>query len=123
MLDGTFSTGQLAEAAAAATCMTEFLVLLAIPATDASRKRMSARLERLGVCTSHWQHSPSVLYTRDDLVAAVRASTSFAGVLRYLGRPQAGGTQSYLARRIRAEGIDVSHFTGSAHNKGVSFPS
>jgi hypothetical protein len=56
------------------------------------------------------------------LADAVALSSSFAGVLRRLGRPQAGGTQHHLARRIRAEGIDTSHFTGSSHNRGKALP-
>jgi hypothetical protein len=53
-------------------------------------------------------------YSVTQLEAAVRESVSFAGVIRHLGLAQAGGTQAHLARRIRAEGIDTSHFTGRA---------
>lgn len=49
-------------------------------------------------------------------------SFSYAGVLRTLGVPQAGGSQAYLARRIRQEGLQTSHFTGQAHQRGKSDP-
>lgn len=60
----------------------------------------------------------STKYTKVILEDAVRNSVSFAGVLRHLGLKQAGGTQSYLSKRIKYYGIDYSHFTGSAWNRG-----
>jgi predicted RNA-binding Zn-ribbon protein involved in translation (DUF1610 family) len=61
-------------------------------------------------------------YSAELLSEAAQASTSFAGVLRYLGLRQAGGTQSHIARRIRQLGIDTSHFTGQAYWKGRPGP-
>lgn len=43
-------------------------------------------------------------------------------MLRALGIPLAGGSQAYLARRIRREGLDTSHFLGQAHGRGKSDP-
>lgn len=57
-------------------------------------------------------------YTKELLEEAVTNSVSFAGVLRYLGIKQAGGTQNHLANMIRKFEIDYSHFTGKAHNRG-----
>ena len=57
-------------------------------------------------------------YTREVLEQAVAESTSYAGVMRYLGLRPAGGTHAHLSRQIKKFGIDVSHFTGSAHTKG-----
>lgn len=57
-------------------------------------------------------------YTKELMEDAVANSTSVAGVLRYLGLRQAGGTQAHLANVIRKYGIDTSHFLGSGHNKG-----
>lgn len=59
-------------------------------------------------------------YTKELLEEAVANSFSFAGVLRYLNLRQAGGTQSHIARMVRKFDIDHSHFTGRAHNKGVT---
>jgi hypothetical protein len=122
MLDGDFSRTELSEAVAAATCMTDFLNRLGVTPSNYARRRMFERLKRLGIERTRWHHSPNRLYTREELQAAVAVSTSFAGVLRALRLPQAGGSQSYLARRIRAEGIDTDHFTGQAHNRGKSEP-
>lgn len=57
-------------------------------------------------------------YTEEMLKDAANSSVSYAGVLRYLGIRQAGGSQSHIKRRIVSLGIDTSHFTGQAHNKG-----
>jgi hypothetical protein len=52
----------------------------------------------------------------------VARSLSVAEVLRLLGLRQAGGTQTHVSRRIRALGLDTSHFTGGAHNRGKCAP-
>jgi predicted RNA-binding Zn-ribbon protein involved in translation (DUF1610 family) len=57
-------------------------------------------------------------YPAEELAEAASSSVSFAGVLRYLGLRQAGGTQSHIAKRIRHYGIDTSHFTGQSHERG-----
>jgi 5-methylcytosine-specific restriction endonuclease McrA len=49
-------------------------------------------------------------YTDELLRRAVKESTSIAGVLRYLGLNQAGGTHAHISRTIKAFGIDTSHF-------------
>jgi predicted RNA-binding Zn-ribbon protein involved in translation (DUF1610 family) len=49
-------------------------------------------------------------YTREILQDAVENSDSVAGVLRYLGLPQAGGTHAHIGRTIRRFGLDTSHF-------------
>lgn len=59
-----------------------------------------------------------VKYTEELLQEAVRNSKSYAGVIRYLGLRQAGGTQTHLTNKIKGFGIDTSHFTGSGWNKG-----
>jgi hypothetical protein len=117
---GDYSDQQLREAAGAATCMSHFLAILGIPATAASRRSMSDGLKRRGISRAHWVHSPRVLYSREKLEQAVANSLSFAGVLRNLQVRQAGGSQAHIARRIRREGIDTSHFTGQGHNRGKS---
>ncbi|MEV8191107.1 HNH endonuclease [Rhodococcus pyridinivorans] len=59
-----------------------------------------------------------VKYTKEILEEAVVKSTSVAGVLRHLGLKQSGGAHTHISRRIRRLGIDTSHFTGQAHQKG-----
>ena len=57
-------------------------------------------------------------YTREVLEQAVAESTSYAGVMRYLGLRPSGGMQAHLTRQIKKLGIDTTHFTGQAHTKG-----
>lgn len=55
----------------------------------------------------------------DQLRLAVRDATSIMGVLRILGRREAGGSHSHFSRRIKSLGLDTSHHTGQAHNRGM----
>lgn len=62
-----------------------------------------------------------VKYTNEILEQAVRHSSSYAGVLRFLNIRQTGGGQSHIKRRVLRADIDTSHFTGQAWNKGRTF--
>lgn len=53
-----------------------------------------------------------VKYTREMLEEAVRQCVNFAEVMRYFGLKPNGGHHTHLSRRIKALGIDTSHFTG-----------
>lgn len=57
-------------------------------------------------------------YSIEELEEAVKSSLSMMQVLRYLGIKEAGGSHSHWKKRIASLGIDTSHFTGVAHNKG-----
>ena len=57
-------------------------------------------------------------YTKEMLEPLVRESTSFRQVIDKLGIRQGGGTQANLVRRIKAHGLDTSHFLGQAHGRG-----
>ena len=61
-------------------------------------------------------------YTKELLQLAVNDNVSFAGVLRYLGLKQAGGTQSYITSVVKKYNINTDHFTGSRWNNGISQP-
>ncbi|MFB7663753.1 HNH endonuclease [Kitasatospora sp. NPDC056138] len=51
-----------------------------------------------------------VKYTRELLTALAAESASINDMMRRLGVPMAGGTHSYLSRRLKHYGIDTSHF-------------
>lgn len=57
-------------------------------------------------------------YTKELLTKACNSSISIAGVIRFLGLKEAGGTHYHVARKIRAYGIDTSHFLGRIANSG-----
>ena len=104
--------------AAASAHMTEFLTRMCEPLDPLTRKRWRDRLKRWQIDTTHWCHSHKRLYSPDDFARAVAESTSIAGVMRKLGIPVAGGSQAYIARRIKAAGLDTGHFLGQAHQRG-----
>lgn len=59
-------------------------------------------------------------YTRELLQDAVDHATSVAGVLRYLGLNQAGGTHAHISRTIKSFGLDTSHFNQGPHPNGAA---
>ncbi|WP_203779639.1 HNH endonuclease signature motif containing protein [Actinoplanes philippinensis] len=61
---------------------------------------------------------PRVKYTAEVLTAAAEQSASVAGVLRVLGIRPSGGAHAHISRKLKRFGIDTSHFTGKAHNRG-----
>ena len=109
---------QVLAAVASSSHMTEFLATIGEPLDTTTRRRWRDRLKRWQIDTTHWTHSHKRWYSDEDLAQAVGGSTSCAEVLRRLGIPLAGGSQAYLARRIKASGLDTGHFLGQAHQRG-----
>lgn len=108
---------ELVTAAALSGSLGELLDRLGLSSTPGRRSHLRRRLRSLGAGTGHWQPEGR-RYSRQQLADAVAVSCSYAGVLRVLGVKQAGGSQAHLARRIRGEQLDTSHFTGQAHLRG-----
>jgi hypothetical protein len=117
-----YDTTNLTVLAAFSGSMNEFLDALELPHTQRIRRNMWQRLSSRGIDTSHWERSTTVKYTNRMLAEAAAASLSYAATLRTLGVPVTGGQHAHLARRIRAAGIDTSHFLGQGHNRGRSLP-
>ena len=57
-------------------------------------------------------------YTPELLKEVAARCRSIAEVLRQLGIPANGGSHAHISRKLKALGIDTSHFTGSVHNRG-----
>ncbi|MEU6232045.1 HNH endonuclease signature motif containing protein [Kitasatospora sp. NPDC047058] len=112
----------LGNAAPAATSLDEMLLSLNREPNQESRTYLRRKLTEYAIDTSHFRPA-GIVYTRELLEEAVSASYSVAGVVRYLGLRPAGGTQTHIGRRIKEFGIDTSHFTGQAHNRGKRVPS
>ncbi|WP_312847436.1 HNH endonuclease signature motif containing protein [Streptomyces sp. WAC07149] len=68
-------------------------------------------MSRLGVDTTHFEREGH-RWTRAILEEAVGASSNMCEVLRRLGLDAVGGHHTHISRRVRALGIDTSHFTG-----------
>ncbi|MDP9182252.1 MAG: HNH endonuclease [Actinomycetota bacterium] len=113
---------QLVVTTAFSWCMKDLLDKLGDSDTPRVRRNTWGRLRAPNVDTSHWDRSPKLWYSDQMLASAAARSISYASVLRELGVPVTGGQHAHLARRIRAAGIDTSHFLGQAHFRGTSQP-
>lgn len=84
---------------------------LGVRTSGGRRKQLQKPVAALAVDTSHFkQRSPWVKYPDESIAAAVAASSNMREVAQRLGAVPAGGTMSHIRRRIKAAGIDVSHF-------------
>ncbi|WP_432072918.1 HNH endonuclease [Streptomyces wuyuanensis] len=104
-----YTRERLSEAARTSRTLSEALGKLGVEARGASRRYVHERMKRMGVDTSHFERE-GVRWTKDVLEPAVGASTSVTEVLRRLGLDVVGGHHANISRRIRAYGIDTSHF-------------
>jgi hypothetical protein len=75
-----------------------------------SRRYLHDRMRKLGVDTSHFEKE-GVTWTREVLTEAVARSTTMCEVLRRLGLEVVGGHHTHISRRVKAFGIDTSHFS------------
>lgn len=111
-----YTLERLTEAASSSRTLSEALTKLGVDPKSSQRTYIRERMRRLGIDTSHFERE-GTRWTRDVLEAAVAASTSVYEVLRRLGLDVVGGQHTHISRRIRALGIDTSHFTPHAHTK------
>ena len=58
-------------------------------------------------------------WTYEQLKEAVKISYSLRNVLKLLGLVEAGGNYDQIKKYIKEYGLDASHFTGRAWNKGM----
>ncbi|MEU3740318.1 HNH endonuclease signature motif containing protein [Streptomyces sp. NPDC032198] len=111
-----FSKERLEEAARSSRTLSEALGKLGVDPKGWARPYALGRMKKLGVDTSHFERE-GAKWTREALEPAVAASTSVNGVLRHLGLAVVGGHHTNISRRIRAYGIDTSHFTPVARTE------
>lgn len=57
-------------------------------------------------------------YNKEELAQVVSECFSFAEVVRRFGKSPVGGNTTNVKLMCRRFGIDTSHMTGQAHNKG-----
>ena len=62
-------------------------------------------------------------WTDENLIEAVKSSTSIRAVIKKLALKPAGGNYSFVNENIRRLNLDKSHFKGKAWNKGLSYRS
>ncbi|MET8088652.1 hypothetical protein [Micromonospora sp. NPDC005220] len=59
-------------------------------------------------------------YTPEALAAAAAVARNITEVMRLLGVRVSGGSHAHISRQLKRFGIDTSHFSRQAHNKGRS---
>ncbi|MFF7769582.1 HNH endonuclease [Streptomyces massasporeus] len=104
-----YTRERLEEAARGARSLSEALLSLGVDPQSSTRRYVSQRMRKLGVDVSHFERE-GVRWTRAVLERAVAASTNMCEVLRHLGLEVVGGHHTHISRRIKAYGIDTSHF-------------
>ncbi|MER6269684.1 HNH endonuclease signature motif containing protein [Streptomyces sp. NPDC001797] len=104
-----YTRERLEEAARGARTLSEALGRLGVDPGSSTRRYVLGRMKKLGVDVSHFERE-GVKWTREVLEGAVAASTNMCEVLRRLGLEVVGGHHTHISRRIKAYGIDTSHF-------------
>ena len=114
-----YTREQLAVAAAFTTTMTECMAAMGAPMTPGARAHLWALVSNWKIDVTHWKRSARAgrVYDDEALARAVAASVSIAGVMRLMGIRPAGGSHFHISRRIKAAGLDTSHFLGQAINR------
>lgn len=115
-----YTKERLEEAVREARTLSEALGRLGVDPGSSTRRYVAERMKKLGVDTSHFERE--VKWTREILQEAVSASTNMGQVLRRLGLEVVGGHHTHISRRIKAYGIDTSHFRRPSRRGEVRRP-
>ncbi|MFI2758223.1 HNH endonuclease signature motif containing protein [Streptomyces echinatus] len=105
-----YTKERLQTAAHGARTLSQALERLGVDPKSPTRRYVLDRMKKLGVDVSHFERE-GVKWTREVLEPVVAVSASVNEVVRRLGLDPVGGHQTNIARRIKAHGIDTSHFT------------
>ncbi|MGW3412181.1 HNH endonuclease signature motif containing protein [Streptomyces sp. NPDC000888] len=105
-----YTRERLEAAASSSRTLSEALGKLGVDPKSWKRRYISERMKKLGVDVSHFERE-GAKWTREILEPVVAASMSVNEVLRRLGLEVVGGHHTNISRRIKAYGIDTSHFT------------
>ncbi|MFD3606570.1 HNH endonuclease signature motif containing protein [Streptomyces atroolivaceus] len=113
-----YTRERLAEAASSSRTLSEALTKLGVDPKSPTRRYLLARMRKLGVGTQHFE-SEGARWTKEVLQEAVAASTTMCDVLRRLGLEVVGGQHTHISRRVKALGIDTSHFAAPSRKSEV----
>jgi hypothetical protein len=109
MSTSPYTHERLAEAARSSKTLSEALLRLGVDPKSSTRRYVHERMKKMGIDVSHFQREGD-RWTKELLEPVVAESTNFCDVLRRLGLDVVGGHHTHISRRIRALGIDTSHF-------------
>ncbi|SCK50871.1 HNH endonuclease [Streptomyces sp. ScaeMP-e48] len=110
MGNSPYTRERLEEAAFSSRTLSEALAKLGVDPKSPTRRYLFDRMRKLGVDTRHFE-SEGMRWTKEVLQAAVASSTTMCEVLRRLGLEVVGGQHTHISRRVKALGIDTSHFS------------
>lgn len=113
-----YTRERLAEAASSSRTLSEALTKLGVDPKSSSRRYLLDRMRKLGVDTRHFERE-GMRWTKEVLQEAVASSTTMCEVLRRLGLEVVGGQHTHISRRVKALGIDTSHFAAPSRNGEV----
>ncbi|WP_053848584.1 HNH endonuclease signature motif containing protein [Streptomyces sp. NRRL B-24085] len=105
-----YTRERLEETARGARTLSEALGRLGVDPKGWKRRYIHERMKKLGVDVSHFERE-GVKWTREILEPVVARSSSVYEVLRHLGLDPVGGHHTNISGRIKAYGLDTSHFT------------
>ncbi|WP_031087841.1 HNH endonuclease signature motif containing protein [Streptomyces sp. NRRL WC-3549] len=105
-----YTRERLTEAASSSRTLSEALTKLGVHPKSSTRRYVRDRMRKMGIATGHFERE-NARWTREILEPAVAASTSVYEVLQRLGLEAVGGHHTNISRRIKAYGIDTTHFT------------
>ncbi|MFG2295336.1 HNH endonuclease signature motif containing protein [Streptomyces sp. NPDC048603] len=111
-----YTRERLEEAARTSRTLSEAVEKLGAEPSPGKRRYVRDRMRKLGLDTSHFERE-GVKWTRDVLMEAVAASGNMYEVLRQLGLEAVGGHHTHISRKVKAFGIDTSHFTGPSRTE------
>ncbi|MEU8840924.1 HNH endonuclease signature motif containing protein [Streptomyces roseus] len=113
MAGSPYTRERLAEAARTSRTLTEALEQLGVDPKGGSRRYLRERMRRLGVEVSHFEREGEK-WTEEVLRDAVSTSANMAEVLRRLGLENTGGHHTHISRKVKALGLDTSHFRAAS---------
>ncbi|WP_221355920.1 HNH endonuclease signature motif containing protein [Streptomyces beigongshangae] len=105
-----YTRERLEEAASSSRTLSEALGKLGVDPRSSRRDYIRGRLRKLAVDTSHFEPERA-RWTKEILEPVVASSRSVNEVVRRLGLDSVGGHHTNIARRIKAYGLDTTHFS------------
>ncbi|GHA41442.1 hypothetical protein GCM10010372_47010 [Streptomyces tauricus] len=104
-----YTKDRLEEAASSSRTLSEALGKLGVDPRSSRRDYIRGRLKKLAVDTSHFRRE-GTRWTKETLEPVVASSKSVNEVVRRLGLDSVGGHHTNITRRIKAYGLDTTHF-------------
>ncbi|MFD7500584.1 HNH endonuclease [Streptomyces sp. NPDC059850] len=112
----------LAEAAESCSDMDQVIAFFGTRPYGRLRRYLYQRFDHFGIDISHFaplrRRSTKTRPAGEELRRAVAESTSIAGALRQLNRPDNMRSRALFRLWTAEEGIDTAHFLGQAHQRG-----